>query len=100
MASCGTITVVPAFDESSVTASCSVGSQEITPGGTVDVPVTVTNSNDGPASYTVDVLVDGSTETTLSGTVPGGDQAADSVTLAFDDTGQYGIDVSVSASPA
>jgi len=100
MASCGTITVVPAFDESSVTASCSVGSQEITPGGTVDVPVTVTNSNDNAAAYTVDVLVDGTRETSISGTVPGGNQTDDSVMLTFENTGSFGIDVSVSASPA
>lgn len=100
MVSCGTITVVPAFDPSLVTASCSVGTTEVTVGEQVTVPITVSNDNSAPASYDVTLTINGAAETNIAGTVGGNAQTIEQATVAFDSDGTYNVELSVEASQA
>lgn len=100
MVDCGTITVVPAFDPSNVTASCSLGNVEVVPGDQVTVPITVSNENGSTASYTVTMTVDGSTEETLSGTVGANSQTTEQGTYIPGSTGTFNVEIDISAQQA
>lgn len=93
MASCGTITVGSAFNESDVSASCNVQDSNITEGDTAVVDVTVSNSNDVGADYTVDLLVDGSQTASENGSVGSNSDDTTSFEIVDLSEGDHSIDV-------
>ena len=94
MVNCGTITVEPAFDPSLVTFSCSA-SGTVTVGDTEDIEIVVTNENDNRATYSIDVLLNGTVETFRNGIVSGNSTSEETVTVQFESPGE--VDVSLSA---
>ena len=94
MVNCGTITVESAFDPSLVTFSCSA-SGTVTVGDTRDIEIVVTNENDNRASYTIDVLLNGTVEASRNGIVSGNSTSEETVTVQFESPGE--VDVSLSA---
>lgn len=99
MATCGTITVVPSFDPSAVTASCDAGGEVVVDEQTT-ITVTISNDNNSRASYSGQVLVNDSATGGFSGTVRGGGTVTESVALVFDSTGQKSISIDVDAEEA
>jgi subtilase family serine protease len=78
---CGTVTVVPAFNESDVTtAGCAFPNSELTPGSSITVNTTAENLNDVAATAEVALFINGSRETSTTVSVG----AASSTTVEFD----------------
>lgn len=98
MASCGTITVRPAFESSNVTASCDVGNTSITAGDTVEITATVENDNDVRASYDLTFEVGDAVEETVSGSVSADGSSSESITVEIQDPGEYDVSTSVQSS--
>jgi len=96
MASCGTITVVPGFDESDVSVSCDVYRSEVEEGDPVEVDIQVLNDNDTDATATVDLLVDGRRVEDLSVSVGGSGQVSEGFSITDLDVGDHSIDVELS----
>lgn len=97
MATCGTITVVPAFDPAAVTASCSVGQTEAIPGENVTVPITITNGNDAEAQYEIEVSLGAADSTTITGRVGANGQATEQIAATFDAPGDYSVTIDTTA---
>jgi hypothetical protein len=100
MASCGTITVLPEFDPSLVSASCNVGQASVNIGDTFTVSATVTNENEADASYTLTFEVGSGFTEQVSGTVRGGGTQSESITVRLQSAEDFPVNVSVDAQRA
>lgn len=100
MATCGTITVKPAFDPSLVTATCNVGQTNVRVGETVTITATVTNENDAVGSYTLTIDVGSAITETQSGTVGANSTTTESITVELSQPNDYPVTVGVEASQA
>ena len=89
----------PSFDPGLIGVSCDA-EQTIGLSDVSTFDVWISNDNDATAAYTADVLVNGNEIETLSGTVSGGGQVSESVSIEFDAPGTYNVDVDVSAQEA
>ena len=100
MATCGTITVEPAFDQSLVTATCNVGQTNVDTGETVTITATVTNQNDAAGSYTLTIEAGSAISETRTGTVGANSTTTESITARISQPGDYPVTVGVEASRA
>jgi hypothetical protein len=95
---CGTITVVPAFNESDVYVSaCNLQTTSITPGETVDVGSPVNNDNDTSVQATVELFVNGSSEAIDTRTIA--ENQAEAFTFEFtpQSAGDYDLSTEVTS---
>jgi hypothetical protein len=95
---CGTITVVPTFNESDVYVSaCNLQTTTVNPGDTVDVGSPVNNDNATSVQATVELFVNGSSEAVDTRTIA----ANQSETFSFDFTpqsvGDYNLSTEVTS---
>lgn len=92
MADCGTITIVPPFNESNVTSpGCTVGpSGDVQPSDTVEVDADVQNTNDVDAVAQVRFVANGITLGEDSIQVPANSTTGVSATFVPEDAGLSG----------
>jgi len=96
MASCGTITVVPAFDQSNVSVtSCSTSTSNVNPGESVTYTAQVRNDNNVEAIADVVLYVDGATQVTNPISVPAASSKTATFNIDFDSAGDYSISAEV-----
>ena len=94
--SCGTVTVLPAFDAGAVTIeNCTVSDSQVTTGGSVTVTATVANGNDADARVRVTLSVGQQTNAT-DVTISAGQTRSVSSSFAMSQAGEYPAEVTIS----
>jgi len=93
---CGTITVVPAFNESDVsTAGCAFPNSEIPPGTTITINTTVQNLNDVATTAEVALFIGGSQKTSTTVSVPAASSQTVEFTVNFPEEGTFDLTTEV-----
>jgi len=93
---CGTITVVPAFNESDVYVSaCNLQTTSITPGETVEVGSPVNNDNSTAAEATVELFVNGSSEAVDTRTIGANQNETFAFSFSPQASGDYNLETEV-----
>jgi len=96
MVDCGTVEILPAFDESAVSVSgCNVSPTTATVGDTVTATATVQNGNaDSRAQVTLQFTA-GRTTATETVSVRAGGSATGSADFQFSGAGNYSVEVAI-----
>jgi len=95
---CGTITVVPAFDESDVYVSaCNLQTTNITVGESVDVGSPVNNDSSTPVEATVELFVNGSSVASDTQTIAANSATAFTFQFTPQSAGDYGLSTEVTS---
>lgn len=95
---CGTIEVLPAFNESDVYVSaCNLQTQTATPGDTIQVDTPVNNDNGADAQVTVELFVDGSSLASDTQTITANGSSTFGFQFTPEESGDYNLSTEVTS---
>lgn len=95
---CGTVTVVPEFNESDVYVSaCNLQTTTTNPGETVDVGSPVNNDNDVSVQATVELFVNGSSKAVDTRVIAANQAEAFTFEFTPQEAGDYNLETEVTS---
>ena len=86
--SCGTVTVLPAFDPGDVSVNCNLIDTEVTVGETATLEADITNGSERETAVDVDVVLNGSVADSFSVVLSPGGSETTVIDIVAEDVGE------------